>query len=445
MTARPRIPAALLVALACGCGDDSNAPPNAAEGGGTGTTAPLDEGSDDAQGSSESSSSASPGDSGSEGAGGEGGSESGGDDPPPIESPCAIDDGRCIFRHDTFGDEALWTDVLRLNELMETVSPSSALALGLKLDLAQIPFVMLAEMNREDPRWTLRLLERDAIIGISAVVEDDTITRLGITCALCHSTVDDAGGEGIGLRRDGWPNRDLDVGTIIASAPGLAALAEQRGVEVELLHDAYASWGPGRYDARFNIDLQSAPVLIPPAYGLAGVPLVTYTGDGGISYWNAYVAVTQMGGQGRFADPALGLDIDHDPDRVTAKLPALREYQHTLVPPSPPPLDSQAVARGQEVFLGVAQCGGCHSGEAFTDAPMLHEAWTLDLDPVEAQRSKSGRYRTTPLRGAWSHPPYFHDGSAANFGEVIDHYEDVLDLQLDGQQRSDLIAYLRSL
>ncbi|HWB81424.1 MAG TPA: hypothetical protein VG755_40960, partial [Nannocystaceae bacterium] len=369
MTARSRIPAALLVALACGCGDDSNAPDEAAEGGGTGTTAPTDHGEDDVQGN-EDSASTSAGESGSEGVGGEGGSESGGDGP-PVVSPCPIDDGQCIFRHDTFGDEVLWTDVLRVNEMMEKVSPNDALALGLKLDLARIPIPTLAEIDREDPLWTVRLLQHDAFVGLSAVVEGETITRLGITCSLCHSTVNDAGGAGIGLRRDGWPNRDLDVGAILANAPGLGDFAEERGVEVELLRDAYRTWGPGRYDARFNMDLQSAPVLIPPAYGLEGVPLVTYTGDGGISYWNAYVAVTQMGGQGRFGDPALGLEIDHDPDLVTRKLPALRAYQHALVPPESPYDNLEAAARGEELFNGVAQCGSCHSGDAFTDAPVL--------------------------------------------------------------------------
>lgn len=442
MTARPRIPAALALALACGCGDDSHAPDHAAEGGGTGTTAPAND--DDLVGIESSTSESSGEASGSEAVGGEGGGETGGDDP-PVASPCAIDDGQCIFRHDTFGDEALWSDVLRIDELMETLSPNDALALGLKLDLARISIPTLAEMNREDPLWTVRLLEHDAVVGVSAMVEGETITRLGITCALCHSTVNDAGGEGIGLRRDGWPNRDLDVGAILASAPGLADFAEERGVEVELLREAYITWGPGRYDARFNLDLQSAPVLIPPAYGLADVPLVTYTGDGGISYWNAYVAVTQMGGQGRFGDAALGLDIDREPDLVTRKLPALRAYQHALVPPPSPYDNAPAIARGEELFNGVAQCGGCHSGDAFTDAPVLHGAWEVGIDPTEAQRSKSGMYRTTPLRGAWQHPPYFHDGSAATFGDVIDHYETVLDFQLDAGQRVDLIAYLESL
>jgi mono/diheme cytochrome c family protein len=285
------------------------------------------------------------------------------------------------------------------------------------------------------------------VVGVTGFFDPSTkrMTAIGIQCSLCHSTVDDSLTKGIGRVLDGWPNRDLDVGTILANAPGLADFAQERGVEMQLLRDAYASWGPGRYDARFNIDLQSAPVLIPPAYGLADVPLVTYTGDGGISYWNAYVAVTQMGGQGRFGDPALGLDIDHEPDLVTRKLPALRAYQHQLEPPTPTAQDPQAVVLGEDVFFGVAQCAGCHSGDSFTDAPVLHGAWEVGMDPVEAQRGKTGRYRTTPLRGAWSHPPYFHDGSAANFGEVINHYEDVLDLQLDAQQRSDLIAYLRSL
>src|SRR5688500_20251367 len=43
-------------------------------------------------------------------------------------------DGQCIFRHDTFGDEQLWTDVLRLHELAQSISPKTALSVGLKVD-----------------------------------------------------------------------------------------------------------------------------------------------------------------------------------------------------------------------------------------------------------------------------------------------------------------------
>ena len=366
---------------------------------------------------------------------------------PPVEEPCDVDDGKCIFRHDTFGDEQLWTDVLRLHELVSQLPPSMALAVGLKVDAEAVPADVLAAADLEDPATTVALLGLDAVVGVRAQVEDGTITRIGITCALCHSSVDDSVAPGIGARLDGWPNRDLDPGAIIALTPGLPAYAASLGVDTETLREALTSWGPGRYDARFNQDLQSAPVLIPPAYGLADVELETYTGDGPISYWNAYVAVTQMGAQGNFVDEELGLNIMHSPDLLTPKLPALREYQFSLLAPPPPEgsFDEEAAERGREVFEGAGQCATCHTGSAFTDVPILHAPEETGMDPTEAARSKTGLYRTTPLRGAWQHPPYFHDGSAATFADVVAHYDEVLDLGLSEAERADLVAYLSSL
>jgi hypothetical protein len=210
---------------------------------------------------------------------------------------------------------------------------------------------------------------------------------------------------------------------------------------------ALMSWGPGRYDARFNQDKQSNPVLIPPAYGLADVELETYTGEGPISYWNAYVAVTQMGAQGNFEDERLGLDIRHMPDLVTAKLPALREYQFSLEAPLPPDgsFDEAAAMRGQTLFEGIAQCSTCHAGDSYSDAPMLHEADETGMEPIEAERSITGMYRTTPLRGAWQRAPYFHDGSAATLDDVVMHYDEVLELGLQPPERADLVEYLKSL
>jgi mono/diheme cytochrome c family protein len=205
------------------------------------------------------------------------------------------------------------------------------------------------------------------------------------------------------------------------------------------------SWGPGRYDARFNQDSESHPVLIPPAYGLRDVAVETYTGEGPVSYWNAYVPVTQMGAQGNFVDPALGIEIRHEPDRVTPMLPALRAYQFSLAPPAAPAasFDAAAAARGKLVFD--AACASCHSGASYTDAPALHAATETQMGLDEARRSKTGKYRTTPLRGAWSHPPYFHDGSAATLAAVIDHYDQVLTLGLSPTEKSDLEHYVRSL
>lgn len=361
------------------------------------------------------------------------------------EGGCAIDDGQCIFRHDTFGDEQLWTDQLRLHELVQGLPPSTALSVGLKVDASAVPAAVLMSADLEDPATTVALLELGAVVGVEATVAGGQVTRIGITCALCHSNVDDSVAPGIGQRLDGWPNRDLDPGLIISLTPGLADYVTGLGLDPTVVAQTYASWGPGRYDARFNQDLMSAPVLIPPAYGLANVALETYTGEGPISYWNAYVAVTQMGAQGNFSDPDLGIDIMHTPDLVTDKLPALADYQHSLPAPAAPSgsFDATAAARGQILFGD--SCASCHSGTAFTDAPTLHTAAEVGQEATEAMRSKTGMYRTMPLRGAWQRAPYFHDGSAASLDEVVAHYNTLLNLGLTTNEQADLVQYLLSL
>jgi len=358
---------------------------------------------------------------------------------------CAAGDGQCVFRHDTFGDEQFWTDALRLNELAQTLSPTQALGVGLKVDATAVPPEVLAAADLTDPATTVALLDLDAVVGLRATVEDGEVTRIGITCALCHSTVDDSVMPGVGERLDGWPNRDLDPGLIISLTPGLPAYAESKGLDPAAAIATYASWGPGYYDARFNIDGQSAPVRIPPAYGFVEVALATYTGEGPISYWNAYVAVTQMGAQGNFVDAALGIDITHTPDMVTSKLPELAAYQHSLAAPAPPPgsFDQDAADRGALTFA--SSCVSCHSGASFTDAPTLHTPSEVGQDPVEANRSKTGAYRTTPLRGVWQRAPYFHDGSAATLEAVVTHYDDELTLALSEAEKADLVQFLLSL
>jgi cytochrome c5 len=354
----------------------------------------------------------------------------------------------CIFRHDTFGDEQLWTDVLRLHEVVQTLAPKAALGVGLKVDSEAVPANVLASADLEDPKTTVALLSLNAVVGVRATVEDGTIKTIGITCALCHSTVDDSVMAGVGKRLDGHPNRTLNPGAILALAPGIGDVAASLDVPEATAIAALSSWGPGYYDARFNQDKQSHAVLIPPAYGLKDVALETYTGEGPVSYWNAYVAVTQMGAHGNFSDPRLGLDIQHDPDRVTAKLPALREYQFSLNPPAPPStsFDAAAAARGKTLFEGTtAKCSTCHSGASFSDAPTLHDAAEIGMDDTEASRSITRKYRTTPLKGAFSHPPYFHDGSAATLDAVVDHYDTTLQLSLTAPQKADLVQYLKAL
>src|SRR3954470_4540511 len=153
----------------------------------------------------------------------------GGDDTPRDHSPCDVSDGECIFRHDTFGDEQLWTDTLRLHELVQTLPPTTALAVGLKVDSDMVPAEVLASADLTDPATTVALIGLDAVVGVRGVVENGTITKIGITCAICHSTVDNSVAPGIGKRLDGWPNRSLDPGAIIALTPGLPAYTGSLG------------------------------------------------------------------------------------------------------------------------------------------------------------------------------------------------------------------------
>jgi mono/diheme cytochrome c family protein len=347
-------------------------------------------------------------------------------------------DGMRIFRFDTFGDEQFWTDTLQMNRVVETsVDPMTALKVGLKVDAEALPPGLLGQVDLTKPATTVALLKLNAVVGIQATVEGDHITRLGVTCALCHSNVDNSVQPGIGRRMDGWPNRDLNVGAIIALSPALTAA--QREV--------YSSWGPGRYDPRFNIDGKNTPLVLPPAYGLARVRNETYTAEGPISYWNAYVAVSQMHGQGNFSDPALGIEIHQTPDLVTPKLPALREYQHSLRAPEPPAgsYNRDQARRGREVFE--RNCIGCHVGGSLTDnnSGVLHAPEETGMNGDYAARTKNKKYRTTPLRGLWQHPPYFHDGSAATLADVVSHYNRVRKLNLSDEQQRNLVEYLKSL
>src|SRR5262245_47283568 len=264
----------------------------------------------------------------------------------------AADEGQRIFRFDTFGDEKFWTDTAKMNEVVQSaVSPATALKVGLKVDADAIPAdvaqaIKAGQVDLNSPATTVTLLKLNAVVGLRGTVQTvggkDTLVRLGITCALCHSNVDSSFAPGIGHRRDGWPNRDLNVGAIVALSPAVSDA--QKAV--------YNSWGPGKYDPRFNLDGKSNPLVLPPAYGLAGVKNETYTAEGAISYWNAYVAVTQMHGQGNFEDPRLNISVKQSPDLVTPKLAALREYQHKLRAPAPAAgsFDRAAADRGRGVF-----------------------------------------------------------------------------------------------
>ena len=364
--------------------------------------------------------------------------------------------GKEIFRFDTFGDESQWTDTLRMHEVIRAaVDPVTALSVGLKVDAEALPAPVVegirnGSVDLKSPDTTVALLKLDAVVGLKGTVESvngkDTLARVGVTCALCHSNVDDSFAAGIGKRRDGWPNRDLNVGAIIALSPALSATTKA----------VYNSWGPGKYDPRFNLDGVNGPQVIPPAYGLKDIHRITSTGDGDdVTYWNRYVGVTQMGGHGSFSEPRTGVNVTNGTDdRITPQLPALQAYQLTLAAPSPPPgsFDQAAAERGGVVFNGAGRCVICHSGPEFTDANLrLHPPVDVVSEPEPngapswASRSATKQYRTAPLRGLWQHAPYFHNGTAPTLEVVVRIYNARQSLGLTASQIADLTQYLKSL
>jgi len=313
-----------------------------------------------------------------------------------------------------------------------------------------VRLVEAGQVDLNDPANTIALVKLNAVVGVKGTVEtvngQDTLTRVGITCALCHSTVDNSFAPGIGKRLDGWPNRDLNPGAIIALSPALTP--EQKAV--------FNSWGKGKYDPRFNLDGKNGPAVIPPAYGLFGVHKVTFTGDGDrIAYWNRYVAVTQMGGHGAFSDTRTGVNVvNGTDDQVSDKLDALEAYQLSLAAPAPPAgsFDAAAAERGRMVFEGVGRCSTCHSGAKLTDAnDRLHPVTDSVAEPEPngapsyVARSATKLYRTTPLHGLWQHAPYFHNGSAATLDAAVQAYNSRLALGLSAAQMADLVQYLKSL
>ncbi|HEX9050674.1 MAG TPA: hypothetical protein VF841_09095 [Anaeromyxobacter sp.] len=395
------------------------------------------------------------------------------------------DQGRDTFRNDTFGDEAFWGDALHLHQAIEGaahggvgpgVSPRTALAVGLKVDADALPDALkqalaAGQVNLDDPATTIALLGLDAVVGVKGFPDGSGgLKAVGITCALCHSTVDDSFAPGIGRRLDGWANRDLDVGTVISLAPDLSPFANLLGVSQDTVRTVLRSWGPGKFDAEllldgkaFRPDGKPAATLIPPAFGLAGVNLHTWTGWGSITHWNALVANLEMGGQGTFDDARLDdaarfpvaarAGLGHKastPDLVTSKLPALHAFQLDLEAPRPPQgsFDPAAAQRGGRLFAGKASCTRCHVPPVFSEPGWnLHTAREIGIDDFQAQRSPDARYRTSPLRGLWSHRKggFYHDGRFATLGDVVDHYDGTFGLGLAPGERSDLVEYLKSL
>jgi hypothetical protein len=398
-------------------------------------------------------------------------------------NPTKVAEGKEIFRHDTFGDEALWTDVLKLDKatLGETnggfgpgLSPSTALSIGLKVDAEVLPQSIVdgisdGSIDLNDPMTTVALLSLDAVVGVKGGFDEKGgLTSMGITCALCHSTVDDSFAPGIGSRLDGWANSDLNVGAILGFVDN-AALADILHVDIPTFNSVVNNWGPGVFAPVLLLDGkvtkpngELATINIPPAYGLQGITHETYTGWGEISYWNRFISVLDMGGQGNFSDPRLNnpeqfplavergvFNIVVENDLVDSKLESLLEYQLSLLAPKPDPssYNETAAIRGKQLFEGKANCISCHSGASFADN-VLHTPEEIGIDDFEANRSPTGKYRTPPLRGVFVKSEttgFFHDGRFGTLNEVVVHYNNHFDLSLNSAEQLDLVEYLKAL
>jgi hypothetical protein len=396
-----------------------------------------------------------------------------------------MENGRQIFRYDTFGSEAFWGDALQLHKAIAGeknggvgggVSPKTALSVGLKVDADALPESLKQQLkegkvNLDDPAITLALLKLNAVVGVTGHFDKNgNLHSMGIQCAFCHSTVDESFAPGIGRRLDGWANRDLNVGAIVSLAPNLKPFTDLLGVDAATVKKVLASWGPGCFDAELDKDGKAlrpdgkrACTLIPPAFGLAGVNLHTWTGFGSVTYWNAYVAATEMHGSGRFFDARLNNADQYPvaarsgsgntrgtPDRVTSKLAALHFYQLAIPAPKPAEgsFDKGAAAQGKEIFSGKGKCSGCHVPPLFTEpGNNLHAPSEVGVDSFQADRSPTHMYRTAPLAGLWSHAKggFYHDGRFATLGDVTEHYNQVLRLGLSEQEKAALVEYLKSL
>lgn len=392
-------------------------------------------------------------------------------------------EGKQTFRFDTFGDETFWGDALHLDKAIAGeknggvgpgVSPKTALAVGLKVDVEALPEALQQQLREgkvdlDDPATTLALLKLNAVVGVTGFFDGSGhIKSIGIQCAFCHSTVNNSLAPGIGQRLDGWANRDLNVGAIVSLAPNLKPFSDLLRVPVPTVKKVLASWGPGRFDAELDKDGKAlrpdgrqAGTLIPPAFGLAGVNLHTWTGFGSVPYWNAYVGATEMHGSGSFFDARLkgpqypvaarsgSGNTRGSPDRLTARLASLHFYQLAIPAPTPPAgtFDTAAARRGDAIFSGRGKCATCHVPPLFTEpGNNLHAPREVCVDAFQADRSPTHMYRTAPLAGLWSHQKggFYHDGRFATLDAVVAHYESCMHLGLSQQERSDLVQYLLS-
>jgi hypothetical protein len=394
-----------------------------------------------------------------------------------------INEGKNVFRYDAFGDEGFWSGVLHLDKAIAGssnggfgagVSPSTALAVGLKVDAEALPPDIVAaiksgKVNLNDPATTLALLRLNAVVGVKGNFSSEgKLSSIGITCAVCHSTVDNSFAQGIGKRLDGWPNRDLNVGAIISLTDNAQPIASLLHVDEGTLRTILGAWGPGKFAAvlfmdgkAYRPDGKVAANLIPAAFGLKGIDLTTYTGWGNISYWNSFVGNLEMHGKGSFHDDRLNdpvkypiavengfWNVTNTPDLITSKLPALRAYQHSIDAPKPPAgsFNPAAAGRGKAIFLTKAKCATCHASPLLADN-ILHTAAEIGIDDFEALRSPTGKYRTTPLGGLFARAKggYYHDGRFATLNDVVNHYNDHFSLNLTSSEKHYLVEYLKSL
>jgi hypothetical protein len=429
------------------------------------------------------------------------GRAAGGLDPTVARADRLIAQGRTVFRYDTFGDQAVWGGVLGLHKAIEGaklggvgagVSPKTALALGLKVDATKIPAsvakaIKAGKVDLSDPKVTLSLLKLNAVVGVKGYFnKGGTLSSVGITCAVCHSTVDNSFAPGIGRRLDGWPNQDLNVGAIVAAAPNLKPLEDALGVDEATVKKVLLGWGPGFFNAELNLDGKavgpdgtphSAATRIPSAFGKDGQNLHTWEGGwGSVTYWNAFVANLEMHGLGNFVDPRLddkarfpiaakagfghtrpyvGEGVLPAPaaaqakDEVTAALRALDFYQHALPVPTPPrgSFNAAAAARGKAVFNGAGKCASCHMGSLGT-APGYNavKPSQICIDAFTADRGPDGTYTIAPLQALFTRSKlgFYHDGRFRTLLDVVNHYDSCFKLGLSAQQKSDLVQYLKS-
>ena len=261
-----------------------------------------------------------------------------------------------------------------------------------------LPAGILKTVDLKSPATTVALLKMNAIVGIQADRRrGQSHHALGVTCALCHSTVDDSRHAG-----DRSPQRRLAEPRSQRRGDHCALARADGAAEGRVL-----SWGPGKYDPRYNKDGKNTPLVIPPAYGLAQIKNETYTAEGPLSYWNAYVAVTQMGGRGTSPIRGSGSTSRTHPtwsapsSRRCARISIACRYRARR--------RRASIARAPRAAAPLfnRNCATCHVGGSGTDnnSGKLHKPAEIGMDGAYAARTVNKAYRTTPLRGLCAASP----------------------------------------